>query len=276
MFVEGVELRHTECMAMPLQKISTASKSYFDEERRVKKRIYDSLTKLGKLNAVVDVGCGESTRAILSSVESGFVMCIDVEPKRIDVDSRERLDVVQADARYLPLRSDCCDAITFIFTLHEINPQAHRTVLSEARRVAKYVVIADPSPHGVELYEKFRRIYSEAMRSIGRFEEYRDKEYWDALMRSAGLRIAFEEVIEWRAAVPREVLSNIIKNIVEEWKCLGVDRGYIEELKSILYSDKEFRWSSISLLIGINDTAKSSTKIDESREKPSIEQGVTV
>ncbi len=95
-------------------------------------------------------------------------------------------------------------------------------------------------------------------------------------MRSAGLRIAFEEVIEWGAAVPREVLSNIIKNIVEEWKCLGVDRGYIEELKSILYSDKEFRWSSISLLIGINDTAKSSTKIDESREKSSIEQGVTV
>ncbi len=231
-------------------RIGTASSSYLAEEYRVRRQIYDSLMRLSRLDTVIDVGCGESTNAILSSTESSFVICIDVELRKVNVDSRERLEVVQADARYLPLRSDCCDAATFIFTLHEIDPRTHRDVLLEARRIARYIVIAEPSPYGVELYERFWRIYSEAMRSVGRFEEYRDKEYWATLLREAGFRIVFEEIVEWRVPVPKEVLSEIVRNIVEEWKRLGVDRRYVEDIESILRSDKEFRWSNITLLIG--------------------------
>jgi len=226
-------------------------KSYFEEERRVKGSIYGVLRELGSIDVVVDVGCGDSTKGILSAVPDSFVICVDVRPRRIESGSGERLDVVVADARRLPLRSGCCSAASYVFTLHEIDPQVHRDVVFEARRVARYVVVAEPSPYGVELYEEFWHTYRDAARSVGFFEEYRPREYWVSLLEEAGLQVLIDRRIEWRTAVPKQILEEIISSTVEEWKKLGVDHRYIERIRSILRSDKAFKWSDIYLIVGV-------------------------
>jgi len=225
--------------------------NYFEEERRVKGSIYGVLMKLGSIDVVIDVGCGDSTRGILSAVPDSFVMCVDVRPRRIESGSGERLDVVVADARSLPLRSGCCSAVSYVFTLHEIDPQTHRDVILEAKRVARYVVVAEPSPYGVELYEEFWHTYRDAAKSVGLFEEYKPREYWVSLLEEAGLQVLIERRIKWRTAVPKRVLEEIISSTVEEWKKMGVDRRYIERIRSILGSDKEFKWSDIYLIVGV-------------------------
>jgi len=225
--------------------------SYFEEERRVKCSIYGVLRELSSIDVVVDVGCGDSTRGILSAVPGSFVVCVDVRPRRIESESGERLDAVVADARSLPLRSSCCSATSYVFTLHEIDPQTHRDVVLEARRVARYVVIAEPSPYGVELYEEFWHTYRDAARSVGLFEEYKPREYWVSLLEEAGFQVLIERRIEWRTAVPKQILEEIISSTAEEWKKLGVDPSYIERIRSILGSDKGFKWSDIYLIVGV-------------------------
>jgi len=226
-------------------------RSYFEEERRVKGLICGVLRELGSIDVVVDVGCGDSTRGILSAVPGSFVVCVDVKPRKIETRSGERLDVVVADAGSLPLRSSCCSAASYVFTLHEIDPQTHRDVILEARRVARYVVVAEPSPRGVELYEEFWHTYRDAAKSVGLFEEYRPRQYWISLLEETGLQVLIERRIEWRTAVPKQVLEEVISSAVEEWKKLGVDHRYIERIKRILQSDKEFKWSDIYLIVGV-------------------------
>jgi len=240
---------HTE----ELQGIHTILKNYFEEEHRVKRQIYSVLTELNETGIIIDVGCGNSTRNILLTTQSSLVICIDTKLKKIDTEFRERFEIVIADARYLPLRDDCCNIITFIFTLHEIDPQTHIDVILEARRVAKYIVIVEPSPHGVELYERFWQTYCNAVRSIGLFEDYKPREYWITLLKEAGLQVLIDRTIEWKTSVPKEVLGNIIKNIIEEWKHLGVEHKYIESIENILHSNKEFKWSNIFLVVGVRD-----------------------
>jgi len=241
-------------MVTPSQRIHTVLKDYFEEERRVKEEIYGVLMDLGSIRVVVDIGCGDSTRNILSALRNTFVICVDVKLKRIATEFMERYETIIADARYLPLRDNCCNIITLIFTLHEIDPQTHIDVILEARRVAKYVVIAEPSPHGVELYEKFWQTYRDAIRSIGLYEDYKPREYWIALLKEANLQILIDKIIKWRISTPKEVLKDIIKNIIEEWKNLGIEHKYIKSIKSILHADKEFKWSDILLFVGAKAT----------------------
>jgi len=242
------------CMAILLQRIHTVLENYLEEERRVKEEIYGVLMDLGSIRVVVDIGCGDSTRSILSTLQNTFVICVDVKPKTIATEFMERYEAIVADARYLPLRDNCCDIATLIFTLHEIDPQTHIDVVLEARRVAKYIVIAEPSPHGTELYEKFWQTYRDAVRSIGLFEDYKPREYWIALLKQADLQILIDKIIKWRISTPKEVLEDMIKNIIEEWGNLGIKHKYIESIKSILYTDKEFKWSDIFLFVGAKAT----------------------
>ena len=187
---------------------------------------------------------------MLLAARSSFVVCIDVEPGAPGTRSRERLEVVQADASYLPLRSGCCGIATFIFTLHEIDPRSHRKTISEAKRVANHVAIVEPSPNGARPYELFRQTWNKAMRSIGRFEEYKTRKYWANLLSEAGLQVVLSRVISWRTNVPKEVLRNIVTEAVNQWKELGIDREYIKDLERILSIDQEFKWSDIIMLIG--------------------------
>lgn len=268
-------------MVMFLRRIHTPLKNYFEEERKVKRQIYSVLTELNDVSIIVDIGCGDSTKDILLTTQNTFVICVDIRLK-MNTKFRKRLEIIIADAKYLPLRDSCCSIATFIFTLHEINPQTHRDVILEAQRVAKYIVIAEPSPRGVKLYKRFWQTYRNAVKSIGLFEDYKPKEYWTTLLKRANLQILINRIIEWKIATPKEILENIIENIVEEWKHLGIKHTYIESIKNILSSNKEFKWSNIFLLVGVKaanhstqDTNKSNTSSLSSQRSLNKHQEIT-
>jgi len=67
------------------------------------------------------------------------------------------------------------------------------------------------------------------------------RKYWITLLKKAGLQVLIDRTIKWKTSVPKEVLGNIIKNIIEEWKHLGVEHKYIESIENILHSNKEFK-----------------------------------
>ena len=110
---------------------------------------------------VVDVGAGDSTRRLQSSVE--LVVAIDADCSKLariseDSASSTNLELLCANAKLVPLRSRSADLAVLHFVLHEIDPRIHREVLAEAGRIARRVLIAEPIPRGSELYRELWRV----------------------------------------------------------------------------------------------------------------------
>jgi len=89
------------------------------------------------------------------------------------------------------------------------------------------------------------------MRSIGRFEEYKTREYWANLLSDIGLaNSTLQGLSAWRTYVPKEVPRNIVMEAVSRWKELGIDKEYIKGLERILNISQGFKWSGIIMFIG--------------------------
>jgi hypothetical protein len=93
----------------------------------------------------------------------------------------------------------------FCFTLHEIDPRMHRSVISNARRISPRIIVVEPSPDGCPAYRRFARLWHEAMHSIGRFEDYQPISYWKNLIQSCGFRVTTSKKIKQKSLLPSEI-----------------------------------------------------------------------
>ncbi len=66
------------------------------------------------------------------------------------------------------------------------------------------------------MYRRYTRLRRDAMRSIGKFEEYGPAPYWDSLLTKCGFRIVASKMIAWRAHVPPSVLEKLVLDIIRE------------------------------------------------------------
>ncbi|MGY0287922.1 MAG: hypothetical protein ACUX7D_03970 [Candidatus Methanodesulfokora washburnensis] len=54
------------------------------------------------------------------------------------------------------------------------------------------------------------------MRSVGKFEEYREPEYWLQLLDWLNFHIVERRTISWETTVPHEVLKTVISSWINE------------------------------------------------------------
>jgi len=232
---------------------------YFNDVRRVESEILSMILEVNP-EVVVDIGVGESTQSfILDTMKFFIALDIDCDKllrftKENNLSETKLYEFICADASHLPLRSNSIDLVLLHFVLHEINPKHYLKVLTDIKRVSRYILIVEPIPHGVELYRKLQSIWREAMRSIGKYEEYREPEYWLQLLDRLGIHVVRKKVISWRVGVPYEVLKVMVMSWIKEWKRENVQSKFIEQLRKFLEEARmtEFKWSDVLAVLASN------------------------
>lgn len=113
-------------------------------------RAWDVINELSRcVGLVVDVGCGPCHNGLAYALRSGSkLLCVDLSQEMLRIAKKAavrceggsmyyRVDMVQADMRYLPLRSDSTDCIMYVASINHVVPEDLPTVLKEVRRVLK-------------------------------------------------------------------------------------------------------------------------------------------
>lgn len=230
---------------MYLGRTQSALRTYFEDMERVQEEIWRGINVKGK--TVIDVGVGYSTKKL---IELG-ARVVGVDNDLSKIASSMNIPIVVCDFLNFPFQSRIADMVVFYFTLHEINPNFHLHALSIAGKIAPQVVVVEPLPNGCLEYEEFARIWRNAMRSIGKFEEYKTPEYWENILKKAGFRITLKRVVSWRATIPPEVLKDIVRTTVREWKRKRVAERWIRALQTkFLEESPKMMWSDIFVVIG--------------------------
>jgi ubiquinone/menaquinone biosynthesis C-methylase UbiE len=234
---------------------TSASKSYFDDAKRIRSEILSVLSRV-KPKVIVDVGVGESTKNLLSNTP-GLIIAVDLDCEKLigfpeEISSSNTVNelmLVCCDTLHLPLRLESIDLVLLYFVLHEINPKLHMDTLAGIKKVSKYTLIVEPIPNGNELYRRMCTIWRDAMRSVGKFEEYREPEYWLQLLDRLNFHIVEKRIISWKTTVPHEVLKTVISSWISEWRRINMPKEFIKQLEMFLEETKEFRWSDILVVL---------------------------
>jgi len=221
---------------------------YFDDRERVLHEVWSTVNVKGKV--VIDFGIGKSTEILVKL--GAKVVGVDNNIEKIVKYSSLRVPLIKCDILKFPFRRKIADTSVFSFILHEVNPKHHVDVIEIARDISSEVVIIEPSPRGCKIYNEYAKLWRNAMRSIGLFEEYKPLKYWIRLVEKAGFKVAKTKVVKWKAKIPSKVLDEILARDSEEWRKLGVREEYIRKLSQLLKHAKEkgMRWSNIYVIVG--------------------------
>lgn len=131
---------------------TSASKSYFDDAKRIRSEILSVLSRV-KPKVIVDVGVGESTKDLLSNTP-GLIIAVDLDCEKLigfpeEISSSNTVNelmLVCCDALHLPLRLKSIDLVLLYFVLHEIDPKLHMDALAGIKKVSKYTLISSQYP----------------------------------------------------------------------------------------------------------------------------------
>ncbi len=220
-------------------------RAYLRDAQRVWDEVWNGVDVSGK--AVIDVGIGDSTRRL---VELGAeVVAIERDVKKIQK-LEPNVPVLICDFLSFPFERRIADVVVFSFVLHEMNPEHHLKALSIAARMAPLTVIVEPVPRGCPEYEEFSRIWSRAMHSVGRFEDYKEPTYWENMLREVGFEIVLKRNVKWKVYVPLNVLGDIVGTTIEEWEEMGVPWIWIRTLLEFLRRKPRLKWSDVAVIVG--------------------------
>jgi ubiquinone/menaquinone biosynthesis C-methylase UbiE len=133
------------------------------QKSRFRKKIIRSIPAEQR---VLDIGCGTGGLCLDIAEEAKFVMGVDISAKQIDVANRrkmklnqENLEFKQGDAKNLTkIIETHFDYTTIILIIHEVSPDERISILREAKKYTKEVLVMDYAetipftPWGVSTY----------------------------------------------------------------------------------------------------------------------------
>jgi len=143
------------------------------------------------IESVIDVGTGHSGVFDYEKFQSlglSYKACLDVYYIRPDVDKAWQR--ILASATHLPLRDGCFDHVQSTEMIEHIEPDHHRMVLKELKRVAKKCVFLTAS--GLYQHLGPEQIRCEGENQFQRYQEMVSKE----LLEDEGFEILFHEKVE--------------------------------------------------------------------------------
>jgi len=119
------------------------AKSFDETRKKPWKECIEFIEKLPRESTVADVGCGNGRHLIYCAECFSKAIGVDfsinlLKIARKKMSEKRNVELVQANAVYLPFKDDSIDHILFIATLHNIKGRGNRVKsLSEIKRVLK-------------------------------------------------------------------------------------------------------------------------------------------
>lgn len=225
---------------------------FLEEQKRIEEKIW-SFAQIKCGVKVLDVGIGENAHSTKKLIGLGaLVTAIDTDSKTLNKHRNLKIDLVQGGASQLPFISSEFDLSVAYFTLHEIDPNLHRRVVSELIRVSRSVMIVEPELGEDRLYGVYHDIWSRAMHSIGRFEDYRPITFWKMLLEECGADVAVCQKIAHEEKLMGIEADKFMKGVIGMVRNYGVPEGYVSEFRDLAEDMKHLgmRFSDISVVIG--------------------------
>ena len=180
---------------MLLDAIKRAALDYHHRTSRIPcgNRVVESLAKhLGRVDSLLDVGCGDGVNLTRLARESGATRLVGVD---VVVRPTATINVVPYDGLTLPFPDRSFDAVSIVDVLHHCSDPAR--VLSEVIRVAnKVVVIKDHFAFGPLTHKMlyWMDIAGNAKDSIFSPGTYFEPQQWIAMIAAAGGKV---ESLDW-------------------------------------------------------------------------------
>jgi hypothetical protein len=152
----------------------------------------------------------------------------------------------------MPFRPGSADVAVFCYTLHEVNPSLHESIITQAASIAATVIIVEPLPGTSGPRRDLEDLWREAMHAVGKFEDYKPRAYWETLIETGGFTKIVSEVFERNETIPPDVVKDIVHMSLEWWEKDGVPEEFCHKIKDFLkYTDEEgLRELDIAVIIG--------------------------
>lgn len=225
----------------------------FERERNeIRERIWAFLhLKAGE--SVLDVGVGHTAYSLNKLIELGCsVTSIDLNFAVLHEYKTPHADFVRCDAACLPFKDKPFILSLANFTFHEIDPFLHEKVVSELGRVSKRIMIVEPVTGEDPVCRRYQEIWTAAMHSMKRFEDYQTMDYWINLLRGCGAKITTTETmhscVRLRGKEANDYMATVVSNLREE----GVSDKYIAEMRKITsdVATKGMVFSDVNVVVG--------------------------
>ena len=224
---------------------------YEQERKRVREEIW-SLISLENAT-VIDFGVGENATSTQKLIEKGaHVIVVDRDFEALQKHRNVNALFVQCNFEDMPFRPGSADVAVFCYTLHEVNPSLHESIITQAASIAATVIIVEPLPGTSGPRQDLEDLWREAMHAVGKFEDYKPRAYWETLIETGGFTKIVSEVFERNETIPPDVVKDIVHMSLEWWEKDGVPEEFCHKIKDFLkYTDEEgLRELDIAVIIG--------------------------
>lgn len=225
---------------------------FLEEQKRIEEKIW-SLAQIKCGVKVLDVGIGENAHSTKELIGLGaLVTAMDTDSKTLNKHKNLKIYLVKGGASQLPFISSEFDFSVAYFTLHEIDPNLHQKVVSELIRVSQSVMMVEPELGEDRLYGVYRDIWSRAMHSIGRFEDYQPLTYWKKSLEECGANVVVCQKIAHEDKLMGIEADKFMKGVIGMVRNYGVPEGYVSEFRDLAEDVKRLgmSFSDISVVIG--------------------------
>jgi hypothetical protein len=139
---------------------------------------------------------------------------------------------IRGSATMLPASENAYDVAVAMHYLHEIDPGFHAQVISELARVARRVVIVEPSPPADALGKRIAALYGRAKRDAGLFESYQPLDYWRKLLSIVKADV-WQQLITFTRIPPRFAVYETISLILDALAIEEMPERYLDELRAL-------------------------------------------
>jgi Methyltransferase domain len=138
-----------------IQQIAVSIHQHTGHAKRITQLTGALATAIAGLNSAkkcIDVGCGDMSLAegIALQLPDSAWICLDVYPVPQDKLNEPRWEKYKHfDGKKLPLENDSCDVVLFSDVLHHASENERISLITDALRVGRHVVIKDHFEHGL-------------------------------------------------------------------------------------------------------------------------------
>ncbi len=190
-----------------------------------------ALAGISKGCKVLDIGAGKTTEYLLNT--GAEVVCLDTDREKLEALRNSKAKIVLGDVTSLPFIAKYFDLCVIGFVMHKIDPRLHAQVVKEMKRTSKAVLIIEKEPGFDALQREYDTVWENAMRSIGRFEVYRDINYWAGLIELLHPTTLKKRVYPRMAGISPKKADEFFTHLKNKWEGMGVSEEHIQHLDAI-------------------------------------------
>jgi hypothetical protein len=139
---------------------------------------------------------------------------------------------IRGSATMIPATEQFYDGAVAMHYLHEIDPGFHAQVIAELSRVAKRVVLVEPSPPADPLGRRIAALYARARREEGQFEGYQPLDYWRKLLAIVKGDV-WQSLLTFTRVPPPQAVTQTVQLVLEAMAIEAMPESYLDELREL-------------------------------------------